>query len=60
MATKVTFLRVMLWKIKCLGMFQFPPAFWFGFWFVFGAVMAFGAIGLMSDVGRWVADLAFS
>jgi hypothetical protein len=56
----MTYLRVLLWKMKCLGLFQFPPAFWFGFWCALGFFSAFGAIGLISDVGRVLADLAFS
>jgi len=54
MAVKATRLRVLWWKLKSSGVFRFPPAFWFGFWFVFGAVTAFGVLGLMSDVRRLV------
>lgn len=54
MAVKATRLRLLWWKLKCLGLFQFPSAFWFGFWFVFGAVTAFGVLRLMSDVRRLI------
>jgi hypothetical protein len=54
MAVKVTSLRILLWKIKSLGLFRFPPAFWFGFWFVFGAYWAVVAIGWISRVGQMV------
>lgn len=52
MAVKATRLRVLWWKLKCLGLFRFPPAFWFGFWFVFGGYWAVVAIGWISHVGR--------
>lgn len=60
MAIKATRLRVLWWKLKCSGLFQFPPAFWFGFWFTFGAFWCVVAIGLVSDLGRLLVDLAFS
>jgi hypothetical protein len=60
MAIKVSRLRVLLWKIKCSRVFQFPPAFWFGFWFVFGAYWCVVAIGLVSDLGRLIVDLVIS
>jgi hypothetical protein len=60
MAPKMTFFRVLLWKLRCSGVFKFPPAFWFGFWFLFGAYWALVAIGWISHLGRLIADLAFS
>ncbi len=60
MAIKATRLRVLWWKLKCLGLFRAPPAFWFGFWFTFGAFWCVVAIGLVSDLGRLLVDLASS
>lgn len=54
MAIKATRLRVLWWKLKCLGLFRFPPAFGFGFWFVFGAYWALIAIGWVSHLGGLV------
>ncbi len=54
MAIKATRLRVLWWKLKCLDLFRFPPAFWFGFWFVFGAFWAVVVIGWISRVGRLI------
>ena len=54
MAVKATRLRVLWWKLKCSGLFQFPPAFWFGFWFVFGAFAGVVTLELISGLGRLV------
>lgn len=58
MAIKATFIRRMLWKVKCRGP-DFPPAFWFGFWFVAGANSAFIVIGWAEHVGQLITDLIF-
>jgi len=62
MAIKMTSLRKALWKVRCHWQLHslVPPAFWFGFWFTFGAFWCVVAIGLVSDLGRLLVDLAFS
>ena len=57
MAVKVTYLRVLWWKLKCLGLFRFPPAFWFGFWFSLGVMIAFGTGLWVWGIGRQIASL---
>ena len=54
MAVKATRLRMLWWKLKCLGLFRFPAAFWVGFWFVLGAYWAVVAIGWISLLGQQV------
>lgn len=59
MAIKATFIRRMFWRLKCWGP-DFPPAFWFGFWFVSGAYWAIVAIGWATHFGHQLTDLIFS